>query len=258
MDTAETVVRVLGAVGFAFALAAAAWGAIEGTRRAPGRAVGPAGRLGALGAYLLAGGPYFALCILLWHPLPLTLAQPVRVAALGTGALLGATGLGLYLWGRFALADMYNVSSSLGSELYASHRLVTSGPYRLVRHPMYLGIVIGAFGALLVYRTWTMVFVIAALPGAVFKALREDRLLRAEFGEAYEAYRRRVPGWIPRLRVDLGDRDGPANEGRGRDGPERGEASHVDHRGDRRGGGDPGRGVLPARTPEQMSALTDG
>jgi protein-S-isoprenylcysteine O-methyltransferase Ste14 len=215
MGTPETVVRALGAVGLAFALAAAAWGAIQGTGHSPGRASGAAERVGALGAYLISGGPYLAVCILLWHPLPLTLAEPARTAALAAGALLGAAGLFSYLWGRFALGDMYNVSSSLGSELYASHRLVTSGPYRFVRHPMYLGIFISALGALLVYWTWTTVFVIAALPGAVFKARREDRLLAAEFGEAYDAYRRRVPGFV--LRIGVGARRSGAEEGRRRD-----------------------------------------
>jgi protein-S-isoprenylcysteine O-methyltransferase Ste14 len=219
MDTAETVVRALGAAGLALALAEAGWGAMRGMRRSPGRASGAAGRIGALGTYLVSGGPYLAVCILLWHRLPVTLPESVRAVDLAVGALLGAVGLSFYLWGRFALGDMYNVSSSLGSELYASQRLVTSGPYRFVRHPMYLGIFIGALGALLVYRTWTTVFVIAALPGAVFKARREDRLLAAEFGEGYDAYRRRIPGFVPRIRVGHGAGGSGAEDGRGRDGP---------------------------------------
>jgi protein-S-isoprenylcysteine O-methyltransferase Ste14 len=217
MDTAETIVRALGAAGLALALAEAGWGAVWGMRRSPGRASGAARRIGALGAYLVSGGPYLAICILLWHPLPLTLAESVRAVALAAGALLGVAGLFFYLWGRFALGDMYNVSSSLGSELYASHRLVTSGPFRFVRHPMYLGIFIGALGALLLYRTWTTVFVIAALPGAVLKARREDRLLAAEFGVAYDAYRRRVPGFVPRIRIGAGARESGADEARRRD-----------------------------------------
>lgn len=217
MGTAETVLRALGAVCLMVALAAAAWGAIRGTGHSPGRSSGAAERAGALGAYLISGGPYLAVCILLWHPLPLTLAGSVRAATLAAGALLGAAGLFFYLWGRFALGDMYNVSSSLGSELYASHRLVTSGPYRFVRHPMYLGIFIGALGALLVYRTWTTVFVIAALPGAVLKARREDRLLAAEFGKAYDAYRRRTPGFVPRIRAGATAHGPSAEDVRGRD-----------------------------------------
>jgi protein-S-isoprenylcysteine O-methyltransferase Ste14 len=218
MDTAETIVRALGAAGLALALAEAGWGAAQGMRRPPGRASGAAGRIGALGAYLVSGGPYLAVCILLWHRLPVTLPESVRAVDLAVGTLLGAVGLFFYLWGRFALADMYNVSSSLGSELYSSHRLVTSGPYRFVRHPMYFGILVGALGALLVYRTWTTVFVIAALPGAVFKARREDRLLAAEFGKTYDAYRRRTPGFVPRIRIGASARGTSVEEGRGRDG----------------------------------------
>jgi len=201
IDSAESAVRVAGAVGLVVAWATAGWGAARAASQAPGRGAGLAPRIHALGAYALVGIPYAVVCVLLWRRLPIGLSPTLRIAALAAGATLGAAGLGLYLWGRLSLGDMYNVSSGLGSELFASHRLVTSGPYRIVRHPMYAGLIAGAFGALLVYRTWTTVFVVAALPGAVRKAHEEERLLAEEFGDAYESYRRLVPRWWPRLRV---------------------------------------------------------
>lgn len=198
IDTAETLVRWLGAVGLAAAWATAAWGAVKGAGRARGRSSGLARKIGAPAAYAIGGVPFLAVSVLLWRHLPIEPSSTFRAVALGFGTALGAAGLALYLWGRLALGEMYNVSSSLGSELYAPHRLITSGPYRIVRHPMYLGLFLAAAGAFLVYRTWTTVFVIAVLPGAVVKARREERLLAEEFGESFQAYRRRVPGWLPR------------------------------------------------------------
>lgn len=198
LDIAESAVRIIGAVTFAVAWGAGALGATRAMQRKSHRAVGLASRIGAPAAYTLLAGPYLLVCALLWHPIGGEPSTWVRGTLLALGALVGFSGAAAYLSGRRALGEMYNVSSALGSELFTEHRLVTTGPYAVVRHPMYVGLILSAAGAFMVYRTWTFVFVVACLPGAVFKAGREDRLLAEEFGEGFEAYRRAVPGWAPR------------------------------------------------------------
>jgi protein-S-isoprenylcysteine O-methyltransferase Ste14 len=153
--------------------------------------------------YLAIGIPYFGVCALLWQPLPLTLSRSARLVALMLGALLYFSGLALVLWGRLTLGEMYNVSSSLGAQLYADQRLVTRGPFAYVRHPMYLGILVASFGGLLLYRTWTLVFTTLNFLALFVRARREEQALAAEFGEQWEVYCRRVSAWLPRLR--LGD-----------------------------------------------------
>jgi protein-S-isoprenylcysteine O-methyltransferase Ste14 len=150
--------------------------------------------------YLAIGIPYFGACALLWRPLPLTLSRPARLAALMLGALLYFPGLALVLWGRLTLGRMYNVSSSLGAQLYADQELVTRGPFAYVRHPMYLGILVASFGGLLLYRTWTLIFTTINFLALIVRARREEQALAAEFGEQWEAYGRRVPGWLPQIR----------------------------------------------------------
>lgn len=98
-----------------------------------------------------------------------------------------------------ALGEMYNVSSRFGAQLYAGHRLVTHGPYALARHPMYLGILFAGAGGLLLYRTWTFLFVPAHFPALVMRARREEEALSATFGQQWQDYCRRVPGWRPRF-----------------------------------------------------------
>jgi protein-S-isoprenylcysteine O-methyltransferase Ste14 len=198
LDTAEVIVRIAGAAVFAVAWVAGGVGGVRGLRHAAGRASGLATTLRAFGAYAVVAGPYLMVCVALWRPLPVTLGAAAGWIVLVGGTLLGAFGAVMYLWGRSTLGEMYNLSSAFGSELFADHRLVTCGPYRFVRHPMYVGLLGAATGALSVYRVWTMVFVIACLPGAWFKARREDRLLAEQFGAQFQDYRRVVPGWLPR------------------------------------------------------------
>lgn len=205
IETAEGAVRWVGAGAVLVVLAGSGAAAVRALGRRPGAASGIARRIGVGPAYVLGAVPFFGICALLWRPLPGTLSDGLRIAALAAGTLLGAGGLALYVAGRRALGEMYNVSSSLGSGLYAGHRLVTTGVYGVVRHPMYVGLFLAGPGGLLVYRTWTFVFVMAALAGAVVKARREDRLLAEEFGGAFDDYRRAVPAWIPHVR-----RAGPA------------------------------------------------
>jgi len=149
--------------------------------------------------YLLIGVFYFGFCLVIWRPLPLALSLPARIAALVLGTLLYFPGLALVLWGRLALGRLYDVSSGFGAQLYANHRLVTHGPFAFVRHPMYLGLLVAALGGLLIYRVWTLVFLVVNFLGLVFRARREEQILAIEFGEQWEAYCQRVPGWIPRL-----------------------------------------------------------
>lgn len=64
---------------------------------------------------------------------------------------------------------------------------------------MYLGLFLAAFGGLLLYRVWTFVFVILTFLGLPARAHREEQAMIAEFGPAWQAYRRQVPAWLPHL-----------------------------------------------------------
>ena len=197
LDRVERWTRRLATLALAVATAALLRGLWEARSRPKGRAVGVVLPL----PVFVAGGLAYAVAgLALWRPLPLRLSPLARGAALALGAALYASGLGLILWGRRALGDVYAVSSALGARLYAGHRLVTHGPYALVRHPMYVGGVLAAVGALLIFRTWTAALAALGALGLVRRARLEEEALAQEFGPVWEAYRRRVPGWVPRRR----------------------------------------------------------
>jgi protein-S-isoprenylcysteine O-methyltransferase Ste14 len=148
----------------------------------------------ALAVLYVAGG------VLLWRPVPLVLPPWGRAILLGVGFPLYLAGVGLYLWGYRTLGRWYGVSSSFGAALYQDHRLVEAGPYALVRHPMYLGVMLAAVGALLLFRTWAMLLYAPSAFSVIRRARQEEHLLAKELGPTWEAYAQRVPAWIPRSR----------------------------------------------------------
>jgi protein-S-isoprenylcysteine O-methyltransferase Ste14 len=81
-----------------------------------------------------------------------------------------------------------------------SHPLVTTGFYRHVRHPSYLGAFLGGVGWVLVFRSGIGLILVALLWPAFLPVVRsEEALLDLEYGEAYRAYRLRTWRLIPLL-----------------------------------------------------------
>ena len=78
-------------------------------------------------------------------------------------------------------------------------RLAVTGPYAHVRHPQYVGFIVIMLGFLLQWPTLLTLLMFPVLVVMYVRlARREEREVRAQFGEAYERYARHVPGFIPR------------------------------------------------------------
>jgi len=94
--------------------------------------------------------------------------------------------------------------SSAWKTLYAAQRdgvLATTGAYASTRHPQYLGFILVMFGFLLQWPTLLTLLMFPVLVVMYVRLARiEERDAIASFGGAYENYKRRVPGFIPRLR----------------------------------------------------------
>ena len=110
----------------------------------------------------------------------------------------------------FAVAGLLSWTSfrTLGRQwrfdagLNADHELVRSGPYRFVRHPIYLSMIALMLGTGFLKSRLPVVglaFVLHII-GTEIRVRIEDGLLAARFGESFEAYRHRVPAYIPFVR----------------------------------------------------------
>ncbi|WP_369393675.1 isoprenylcysteine carboxylmethyltransferase family protein [Streptomyces sp. CG1] len=124
------------------------------------------------------------------------------------GVLLAMASTALLLWARWVLGTMWASIPTVQEH----HELRTDGPYRLVRHPIYsglLGLVIGAMPAF-GFGVW-IAYLVVAVPWLLRRVRIEDALMAGQFGPAYDAYRAGVPALIPRIRPAA--RSGPRHAG---------------------------------------------
>ena len=138
-----------------------------------------------------------------WVPYLVVAMRPLPELELP--ALVRTVGIVLAVAGVvFAVRAMRTLGRhfDLEPEVHRGHEIVRSGPYGLVRHPIYTGLAIHSIGAML--ATGNALFIggtlLVTFPVFVMRARAEERLLREELGAEYDRYARDVPMLVPRLR----------------------------------------------------------
>jgi protein-S-isoprenylcysteine O-methyltransferase Ste14 len=101
------------------------------------------------------------------------------------GVILYAVGLGLRLWPVYVLGNRFSGLVAI----QPGHSLVTTGIYRAIRNPSYLGLLAAQLGWGMAFNTWVGVLLSAALlPPLIARMHAEERLLREQFGDEYATY----------------------------------------------------------------------
>jgi protein-S-isoprenylcysteine O-methyltransferase Ste14 len=192
--TTLSTVSPLDFVQFAWAAWLISWALAAGWTSPAARRVGVGREVGyrlvtIVGAVLLFGlRP--ARDIALWH-VGRDPGWTLAAAAIG--------GFAFTWWARLVLGRLW----SSGVTRKADHTIITGGPYRFVRHPIYTGIILAVLATATLRGTAAgCVGAGLIVVGLAIKARIEERFLRAELGEAqYEAYARRVPMLVPFSRL---------------------------------------------------------
>jgi protein-S-isoprenylcysteine O-methyltransferase Ste14 len=115
------------------------------------------------------------------------------LASAVAGALVFASGLTFAVWARVCLGTNWGTPMTEKSE----PELVTSGPYRFVRHPIYTGILLAQLGTALSNNLYWLVAVVVFGAYFLHSARVEEKLLTASFPDAYPRYRQRTKMLIP-------------------------------------------------------------
>jgi protein-S-isoprenylcysteine O-methyltransferase Ste14 len=119
---------------------------------------------------------------------------PDNVALSITGAIILFGGFGLAIWARIHLGQYWSGWVSIKK----NHKLIQSGPYRAVRHPIYTGILTAFLGTALIIgeiRVWLAIDLV--LTGFLLKIRREEGFLLKEFGLTFLRYKKKVKMLIP-------------------------------------------------------------
>ena len=112
------------------------------------------------------------------------------------GVVLTAAGVAFAIWARAHLGKYWSGDVAIRQE----HRLIRTGPYKFIRHPIYAGMLLALIGTVMVigeYRAIVGFGVI--LLGFVNKARKEESFLRAQFGAGFEEHKRLTGFFFPRF-----------------------------------------------------------
>ncbi|MDX1501613.1 MAG: isoprenylcysteine carboxylmethyltransferase family protein [Thermoanaerobaculia bacterium] len=159
-------------------------------------------RVGVPLTYLVVGAVCLALAWLVWNR-----RETLLAVHWGYHPWTVIPGLLLYLggavWDRRVLGKL-GIPLLVGLPEVSAKRattLRTDGPYAVVRHPRYLGALVGVTGFALIANYPTLYLAVAAsVPAGWLLIAFEERELAQRFGGEYAAYRARVPCFLPRLR----------------------------------------------------------
>jgi protein-S-isoprenylcysteine O-methyltransferase Ste14 len=129
-------------------------------------------------------------------PLPLLYRHflPDGLASFYTGAAITVAGILFAIWARRHLGSNWSRSVTIKQ----GHELITTGPYALVRHPIYTGLLTAFLGTAVATTQLRGLIAFALIAISLLYKLRlEEQWMRAEFGDTYAAYSRRVAALVP-------------------------------------------------------------
>jgi protein-S-isoprenylcysteine O-methyltransferase Ste14 len=111
----------------------------------------------------------------------------------GVGLVVLALGLGFAIWARLHIGRNWGTPMTQKDD----PELVTSGPYQLVRHPIYSGILLAGVGTATALSWWWLVAIGLAAVYFGYSAIVEERFLTERFPETYPDYRRSTKMLLP-------------------------------------------------------------
>ena len=140
---------------------------------------------------LLYAAAFVVVLVLRWlRPMPIV----GHAIALWLGVALVVLGVGILMWGRRALhAAATNVDPVLPATA-----IVTSGPFRFSRNPLYMALTLLYGGLTVAVNTWWGIVVLVPLVITMHRGVvrREERYLERKFGETYRRYRSQVRRYL--------------------------------------------------------------
>jgi protein-S-isoprenylcysteine O-methyltransferase Ste14 len=140
---------------------------------------------------LLYGAAFVVVLVLRWFwPMPIL----GHAVALSAGLVLVVLGVGIAIWGRRTM----EVAGTNVDPLLPTTAIVTSGPFRYSRNPLYAALTLFSLGLTLAVNTWWGIVLLVPVLVIMHRGvvLREERYLDQKFGETYREYRSKVRRYL--------------------------------------------------------------
>ena len=119
---------------------------------------------------------------------------PFTSPIFATATAITAAGLLFSVWARRHLGRNWSGTVTIKED----HELITTGPYAIVRHPIYTGLLLAFVGSAIAVGEWRGVAAaVLAFLSFLFKLRIEERWMKERFGDAYHAYCQHVPALVP-------------------------------------------------------------
>jgi isoprenylcysteine carboxyl methyltransferase (ICMT) family protein YpbQ len=139
-------------------------------------------------------GAFILVAIILYVPRPVRAqfiphSDVIQIA----GVTVTVLGIAFAIWARLHLGKNWSPGPSIQEE----HQLVTSGPYRFVRHPIYTGVLFGLFGSAFVTGLIGISIFVMGCIAALWRVKEEERIMTELFPNEYPEYKKRTKALIP-------------------------------------------------------------
>jgi protein-S-isoprenylcysteine O-methyltransferase Ste14 len=132
---------------------------------------------------------------------PAWLILPLPAWLRWTGAVLGVCGLISLIWVHQTPRKYW----STVLQLRESHALITAGPYRWIRHPMYSALMLCFLSLAIISAVWPLLLpAVGTVPFFFRITVKEEEMMIGQFGEIYRVYKKRTDRFIPPARMRKG------------------------------------------------------
>jgi len=128
----------------------------------------------------------------------INLMEPYYSCLMFLGFFLFLSGVFLSSWGRIALNKNWITAGITGVSPKSNHQIVTTGPYSLIRHPIYFGSWLMGIGFEFTLVNWLFFLIILFIPFLYFQARFEEKTLK-QFLPKYDSYMKRTGMFLPRI-----------------------------------------------------------
>lgn len=124
----------------------------------------------------------------------LIVKKPVNYIVSLFGLVLFFLAFLLRIWSKKSLKQFYSSHIQIRND----HKLIETGPYRLMRHPYYLSIIIGSLGFSLIANAYFSTYITLSImfPLILIRCYKEDKLLLSKFGSQYIEYKKQKSMFI--------------------------------------------------------------